>query len=100
MFRNIFKRKPKNFDDIVELNNEFGEEVKFHFLDLVEYEEKEYVILLPVDSDDEGMVVILQLVNSDENTGLEEYVTLNDDNVLSLVFEIFKIRNKDRYTFI
>ena len=35
-------------DNIVVLNDEEGNEVQFEFLDLIDYEGEEYVILLPV----------------------------------------------------
>ena len=35
-------------DNIVILNDEDGNEVKFEFLDLVELDDEEYVVLLPV----------------------------------------------------
>lgn len=98
MFNNIFKRKKKNSDDIVELNNEFGEGIKFHFLDLVEYKEKEYVILLPVNSDD-GMVVILEII-SDDNADKEEYISVDDNNILEEIYNIFKHQRKNDFDFI
>ena len=48
----------ENYDDsefnedesnIVILNDEEGNEIRFEFLDLIEYENEEYVILLPLD---------------------------------------------------
>ena len=38
-------------DNIVILNDEEGNEVQFEFLDLIEYNEEEYVILLPVEDE-------------------------------------------------
>lgn len=38
-------------DNIIELNDEDGNVVQFEFLDLVELEGEEYVVLLPVASD-------------------------------------------------
>jgi len=51
-------------DNIVILNDEEGNEVQFEFLDLIEYNEEEYVILLPVEdeiSEEPGEVVILKV---------------------------------------
>ena len=39
----------EELDNIIVLNDEEGKEVKFEFLDLIEYENEEYVILLPTD---------------------------------------------------
>ena len=40
-------------DNIVILNDEDGNEVKFEFLDLVELDDEEYVVLLPVTAEGE-----------------------------------------------
>ena len=39
-------------DNIVTLTEESGKEVHFEFLDLIEYEYEEYVVLLPTDDSD------------------------------------------------
>lgn len=49
-------------DDFITLNDERGREVQFEYLDSVIHEEDEYLILLPVERDEddvEGQVVIL-----------------------------------------
>ena len=101
MFFNKFDEElqSEDFNNIIILNDESGAEIQFEFLDLIDFRGSEYVVLLPVNSNDR-MVTILKLVETDENNDLEDYYIVNDDNVLNSVFEIFKIRNKDRYTFI
>ena len=42
-------------DNIVILNDEDGNEVKFEFLDLVELDDEEYVVLLPVQQKEKKM---------------------------------------------
>ena len=81
-------------DNIIVLNDEDGNEVEFEFLDLIEYQDKEYVVLLPVDDEDDE-VVILMLEPGDE----ESYVSVEDDQVLQAVFEIFKEKFKDEFNF-
>lgn len=86
--------------NIVVLNDENGNEIRFEFLDLIEYESEEYVVLLPIDDEgenDDGEVVILKLEDSD--TDEESYVSVDDENVLSAVFEIFKDKFKDEFNF-
>ncbi len=61
----------EDLDNIVILNDEDGNEVKFEFLDLVELDDEEYVILLPVIDDgveEEGEVVILKVEDTDEDS--------------------------------
>lgn len=86
--------------NIVILNDEEGNEIRFEFLDLIEYESEEYVVLLPIDEDgenDEGEVVILKLEDAD--TDEESYVSVDDEGVLTAVFEIFKDKFKDEFNF-
>ena len=94
----------EELDNIVVLNDEEGNEVKFEFLDLVEYEDEEYVVLLPVSEEgeeEEGEVVILKLEDTDdENSDEESYVSIEDEEVLNKVFEIFKEKFKDDFDFV
>lgn len=84
-------------DNIIVLNDENGNEVQFEFLDLIEYEGGEYVVLLPLE-DDEDEVVILQ-VEQAEDPEEESYVGVEDEEVLAAVFEIFKNNNLDNFNF-
>ena len=90
----------EELDNIIVLNDENGEEIEFEFLDLIEYEGEEYVVLLPNDEDDEaGEVVILKLEDTDSEDE-ESYVSVDDEDVLQSVFEIFKEKFKDEFNFI
>ncbi len=83
----------------VVLNDEDGNEVEFELLDLVEYSGEEYVVMLPCDETaDDGMVVILKLEQTDDED-LESYVAVEDEQTLNAVFEIFKERFKEEFTF-
>lgn len=93
----------EELDNIVILNDEQGNEVKFEFLDLVELDEEEYVVLLPVSEDgeeDEGEVVILKLEDTDEESEEESYVGVEDEEILNKVFAIFKEKYKDEFNFV
>ena len=91
-------------DNVVILNDEDGNEVKFEFLDLIELDDEEYVVLLPVAEDgeeEEGEVVILKVEdNDDENSDEESYVSIEDEDVLNKVFEMFKEKFKDDFDFV
>ena len=90
----------EELDNIIVLNDENGEEIEFEFLDLIEYEGEEYVVLLPNDEDeDAGEVVILKLEDTDSEDE-ESYVSVDDEEVLQNVFEIFKEKFKDEFNFI
>lgn len=94
----------EDLDNIVILNDEDGNEVKFEFLDLVELDEEEYVVLLPVTEEgeeEEGEVVILKVEdNDDEDAEEESYVSIEDEEILNKVFEIFKEKFKDDFDFV
>lgn len=87
------------YDNIVTLNDENGMEVKFEFLDLVEYDQSEYVVLLPIQQNEDGSgeVVILMMESIDTET--ESYVRVDDEKVLRSVFEIFKEKYKNDFEF-
>lgn len=98
-----FNGENEELDNIVILNDENGEEVKFEFLDLVELDEEEYVVLLPVTEEgeeDEGEVVILKVEDTDEDSEEESYVSVEDEDILNKVFEIFKDKFKDEFNFV
>ena len=94
----------EELDNIVILNDEDGNEVKFEFLDLVELDNEEYVVLLPVSEEgeeEEGEVVILKVEDTDdENSEEESYVSIDDEEILNKVFEIFKEKFKDDFDFV
>lgn len=84
-------------DTTIVLHDEEGNEVTFEFLDLIEYEDESYVILLPVD-DEDGDVVILKLEATDDPEE-EAYVPVEDEAALNAVFEIFRENFKDEFNF-
>jgi uncharacterized protein YrzB (UPF0473 family) len=89
-------------ENIIYLNDENGNEVSFEFLDLIEYDSEQYVVLLPLEDleDDNGEVVILKPEDSEgEDEDLESYVSVDDENVLKEVFKIFKEKFKDEFNF-
>ena len=91
-----------DMDNIIILNDEDGNEVQFEFLDLIDYDEEEYVVLLPVEEDSEdeiGEVVILK-VEQTESEDQESYVGVEDEEVLNKVFEIFKEKFKDEFDYV
>ena len=94
----------EELDNVIILNDEEGNEVKFEFLDLVELDEEEYVVLLPIAENEEdegdGEVVILKLEDSDEETEEESYVGVEDEEILNKVFSIFKEKFKDEFDFV
>lgn len=87
-----------DFDNVIVLNDELGNEVEFEFLDLIEYEGEEYVVLLPKEKHADE-VVILRLEESD-NSDEESYASVDDEKTLDIIFAIFKEKFKNDFNFI
>ena len=81
---------------ILSLTDENGEESQFEYLDCIEYNGKEYLVLLPAE-EDANEIVILEIEPVDEEN--ENYLAVEDENVLDAVYDIFKERYKDVLTF-
>ena len=81
---------------VITFVDENGEEITMEYLDCIEYQSKEYLVLLPTD-DGSNEVVILEIEPIDEEN--ENYITVEDDAVLDAVYDIFKDRFKDILTF-
>lgn len=82
-------------NNIITFIDENGEEVAFEYMDCIEYQGKEYLALLPVE--EEGSVVILEVEPVDEEN--ENYISVEDEEILNAVYGIFKDRFKDILTF-
>jgi len=91
----------EEFDNIIVLNDEDGKEVQFEFLDLIELDDEEYVVLLPVEENPEetGEVVILKVEDTDSESE-ESYVSVDDQDTLNRVFDMFKEKFKDEFNFL
>lgn len=83
--------------EIITLEDDLGEEKDFEFLDVVEYGGDEYIILLPVEEEEQNEVLILRIDSVDDET--ESYVGIDDEETLQKVFDIFKDRYRDEFDF-
>ena len=81
---------------ILTLTDENGNDVDFEYLDCIDYEGKEYLVLMPAE-DEAGEIIILEVEPVDEET--ENYLSVDDEDVLNTVFGIFKEKYKDVLTF-
>ena len=81
---------------ILTLTDENGADVDFEYLDCIEYEGVEYLVLMP-EGDESGELVILAVEPVDEET--ENYMAVEDEATLNAVFEIFKEKFQDVFTF-
>ena len=79
-------------ESILTLTDENGEDMEFEYLDCIEYQGKEYLILMPVD-EESNEIVILEIQPVDEEN--ENYLAVEDEAILEAVYGIFKERYKD-----
>ena len=87
---------PEEETSILTLTDEKGNDIDFEYLDCIEYEGKEYLVLMPAD-DVATEIVILEVEPVDEET--ENYLSVDDEAVLNAVYAIFKEKYKDILTF-
>ena len=81
---------------ILTLTDENGVETEFEYLDCIEYEGTEYLVLMPTD-EEANQIVILEVEPVDEEN--ENYLAVEDEDLLDAVYEIFKERYKDVLNF-
>lgn len=92
-----FDETDENSESYITLTDDNGEEISFEFLDRIELNGRNYAVLLPFD-DEEGEVIILEILSGEEEDE-EEYVSVEDEELLNAVFEEFKKRNADEFDF-
>lgn len=83
-------------ENILSLTDENGEETLFEYLDSVELDGKEYLVLMPAE-ELATEIIILEVEPVDEET--ENYLSVSDEKILDTVYGIFKERYKDVLTF-
>ena len=87
---------PEEEISILTLTSENGNDVNFEYLDCIEYEGKEYLVLMP-EEEEANEIVILEVEPVDEEN--ENYLAVTDEAVLDAVYGIFKERYLDVLTF-
>ena len=83
-------------NEILTLTDENGNDVDFEYLDCMEYQGKEYLVLMPAD-EPETQIVILEVEPVDDE--LENYLAVEDEAVLDAVYDMFKEKYMDVLTF-
>ena len=81
---------------ILTLTGDNGEEIDFEYLDCVEFNGVEYLVLLPVE-EEANQIVILEIQPVDEET--ENYMAVEDEQILNAVYCIFRERYQDILNF-
>lgn len=84
-------------ENYITLTDDNGEDVSFEILDTVEYKERLFAVLLPFESE-EDEVVILEILPA-EAPEYDDFVSVEDENLLNEVFEEFKKAHADEFDF-
>lgn len=74
----------EEFDGKIVLEDEDGNEIEFELIDEIEYEDKDYAILV---GNEEDGITIMEIAEED---GEECFFDVIDEKILSAVFEKFK----------
>ena len=82
--------------NIITLTDENGKDQDFEYLDSIDFEGKEYLVLMPAD-ELATEIIILEVEPVDEEN--ENYLSVQDEVLLNKVYDIFKERYKDVLTF-
>ena len=82
--------------NILTLTDENGQDVDFEYLDCIDYQDKEYLVLMPVDEISTEIIILEVEPVDDEN---ENYLSVQDETTLNAVYEIFKEKYQDVLTF-
>jgi uncharacterized protein YrzB (UPF0473 family) len=85
-------------EDVIVLEDEDGNEIEFELGDKLVYEGKEYVVLLPLEEDDNGIVILEYQEGGDEEGDL--YLDVEDEDILNAVFDMFKEKYADEFDFV
>ena len=97
----IIENKNEEFEEENEnyltLTDDEGNDVSFEILDTVEYKGHLYAVLLPFDEEDDGIVILEVVPSEDEET--DEFISVDDDDLLEEVYTEFKKNYKGEYEF-
>ena len=83
-------------DSILTLTDENGVDAQFEYMDCIEYQGTEYLVLMPLEGEEAELVILAVEPVDEEN---ENYLAVEDEAVLDAVYGIFKERYKDVLNF-
>ena len=85
-------------DNYITLTDDEGNDVSFELVGTVEHGERFFVVLIPFDDENGDEVVILEVVQTDD-PDYDDYVGIDDPELLETIFGEFREKYKDRYDF-
>ncbi len=90
----------EEYTNVITLTDSDGSDVDFEVLDIVPYNDHEYVVMLPVDDEsDSPEAVILELLEAEEDNEEDMLQGVEDEEILNAVFNLFMEKNADEFQF-
>ena len=86
----------EEFEDVVVMTDEDGNEFLYDIAARIEKNDNEYVVLVPQDEEDDEVVILKSVIIDDET---EELVAEEDEAITDEVFEEFKEMFADEFNF-
>ena len=86
--------------EIFEFQDEDGNIEKFEILDYIEYDNRDFAILLPVSEKEEEVQVHVLEVIEELDSDYDTYVGIEDQELVDKVYNIFMEKHKDDFNFI
>ena len=88
----------EDWDGLVYLCDDDGNEIAYEFLDEIEYEGNLYLVLISADEDDDQVIILRSEVDPEDEEN-ESLYSVDNDEVENAVYALFKERNKGFYNF-
>lgn len=83
--------------EIIVLFDEKGKAVNFVLLDIIDFKNRSYVVLLEEAEIENGEVLILEYV--EDESGEAQYLPVENEKNLKKIFELFRKRNEGKIAF-
>ena len=94
---NALEENEEENENYITLTDDDGNDVSFEILDTVEYSGRLFAVLIPFDEEDDG-VVVLEVLPSDD-PDYDDFVAVEDEDLVNEVFEEFKKNYQGEYDF-
>lgn len=96
------KKKPEQPEEpeLLAFEDQDGNIVKFEIYDVIEYQGKDYAVLLPEEGspEDNGLFYVFEVVQElDSDT--DTYLGIEDQAVIDAVFDLFQKAHADEFNF-
>lgn len=90
----------EEYTNVITLTDSDGSDVDFEVLDIIPYNDHEYVVMLPVDDEsDSPEAVILELLEAEEDNEEDMLQGVDDEEILNAVFNLFMEKNAGEFQF-